>query len=251
MKNNSYHTDWEEFAELDSKWAILTDPSKKYKRWDEKDFFKTGRQEVKNLIDLIKNLNINVKFGTALDFGCGIGRLTHHLVKYFEKVYGVDISKKMISDAKALHNKDKKIIFIQNTRNNLKCFNNNQFDLVFSSITLQHIPDKNQIKDYLKEFLRVLKPGGVLFFQLPSIPSYSRFKKELLKIRGFFYYIFVNKFRLSRQFCYSRLKLKPFMHMNYMDSNEVKALFSQETAKILIFNDKSTGTNYLINKLIT
>ena len=39
--------------------------------------------------------------------------------------------------------------------------------LVYSNIVLQHI-HPHYSKQYLKEFLRVLKPGGMLVFQLPS-----------------------------------------------------------------------------------
>jgi hypothetical protein len=39
--------------------------------------------------------------------------------------------------------------------------------LVFTSITLQHLPP-DAIRRYLEEFLRVAKPGGCVIFQLPS-----------------------------------------------------------------------------------
>ncbi len=247
MKKQDYYNDWEEFAELDSKWAILSAPDKKYNKWDEEEFFKTGKKEVKYVMDIIKSSNNKINFDMALDFGCGIGRVTQALARHFENVYGVDVSEKMIFKAKE-YNKNEKITFIQNTADDLKIFDDNKFNFIYSVITLQHIPDKNQIKNYLKEFFRVLKPGGVLFFQLPSIPNYLFFKEKLLKLRGFLYYILVYKFGISKKFCYLNLRLKPFMYMNYMSSNEVKDIFSKNVNRIWIINNKTRSTRYLIKK---
>ena len=114
MKKQDYYNDWEEFAELDSKWAILSAPDKKYNKWDEEEFFKTGKKEVKYVMDIIKSSNNKINFDMALDFGCGIGRVTQALARHFENVYGVDVSEKMIFKAKE-YNKNEKITFIQNT----------------------------------------------------------------------------------------------------------------------------------------
>ena len=52
--------------------------------------------------------------------------------------------------------------------NKLLLFENNSFDFIYSSKTLQHLKGKLQLK-YLKEFARILKPQGVLAFQLPPM----------------------------------------------------------------------------------
>ncbi len=250
MDKQKYHRDWEELAELDPKWAILTKPGMKHNRWDEKDFFNTGKNQVESLFKLFKELNLSIPRNAALDFGCGIGRVTYVLAGYFNKVYGVDISEKMVKRAKALFEKNKKIEFIRNTDDNLRCFNDNQFDLIYSLITLQHIPDKNQIKSYLAEFIRILKPGGLCYFQLPSVANYSWLKSRLLMARGFLYYFFVCKIGLPKEYCYSRLKLAPFMHMSYMDSKDIKIFFKEASSKIWVFNDNSRETIYLVQKKV-
>lgn len=247
MKQN-YKIGWEEFAKLDPKWAVLTAPDKKYNKWTEKEFFKTGELEIDNSLTLIKDLNLNVQFGTALDFGCGIGRATCALGRYYNKVYGVDISEKMISEAGKYFSKNKNIVFIQNTRDDLRCFENNQFDLIYSLITLQHIPDKNQIRSYLNEFIRILKPGGILYFQMPTISNYTLIKSILLKIRGLLYYFFINSLKISPKFCYHKLKLMPFMHMSYMNSKDIKMFFQRISSNSWVLNDDSRETIYLIQK---
>ena len=248
MDKQKYHRNWEEFEELDPKWAILTNTKMRYDRCNEKDFFNTGKNQVESLFELFKKLNLNMRRKTALDFGCGIGRVTHVLAGYFDKVYGVDVSEKMISEAKNYFSENKNIAFIQNTDNDLRCFKNNQFDLIYSLITLQHMPSKNQIKSYLAEFIRILKPGGLCYFQLPSIANYSWLKSRLLMARGFLYYFFVYKIGLPKKYCYNRLKLAPFMHMSYMGSKDVKTFFKKASLKTWVFNDNSRETIYLIQK---
>ena len=37
--------DWNELAQLDPHWAILTSPGKRFRRWDSDEFFATGTAE--------------------------------------------------------------------------------------------------------------------------------------------------------------------------------------------------------------
>jgi ubiquinone/menaquinone biosynthesis C-methylase UbiE len=45
------------------------------------------------------------------------------------------------------------------------------FDLVYTMIVLQHMPQTFQ-REYVREFFRVLKPGGVAMFEMPDGPDY-------------------------------------------------------------------------------
>jgi hypothetical protein len=49
----------------------------------------------------------------------------------------------------------------------LKTFSDNSVDLIYTNIVLQHVTPDVTVA-YLREFLRILKPAGVLVFQLPS-----------------------------------------------------------------------------------
>ena len=57
--------------------------------------------------------------------------------------------------------------FILNERADLRMFESASFGFIYSNIVLQHIEPRDQ-RSYLKEFVRVLTPRGVLVFQLPS-----------------------------------------------------------------------------------
>ena len=247
MRVQKCQSDWETFARLDAKWAILTRSEKKFNQWNDEDFFATGTQEIQEFLNQSKNLGIELVFSEALDFGCGMGRLTRGLAQHFDKVCGIDISQEMVSLARDIHKDNNRIEFIHNPQTDLSCLENNRFDLVYSMITLQHVPDRKTIRNYLLEFIRILKPGGLLYFQLPTVRDYRQLHSTLLRLRGWVFHLMV-KLGVSPEFCFSRLRLAPYMHMSYIPSNEIKKLFSQEATILHVENDNQTNTSYFIEK---
>jgi len=89
-------TFWDRHARHDPLWAILSDPTKAGRRWDLPAFLETGRREVSLLMYQLRALDIAFNRHAALDFGCGIGRLSQPLARYFDRVVGVDISAEMV-----------------------------------------------------------------------------------------------------------------------------------------------------------
>jgi len=55
--------------------------------------------------------------------------------------------------------------FVQNPDPSLTVLQGREFDLIYSSITLQHMPPRYS-RRYLRNLVRVLRPGGMLVFQL-------------------------------------------------------------------------------------
>lgn len=175
---------WESYAKIDPMWSILTYKSKKDKRWRHNDFFKTGELEINKIIKNSVKINHNLKFNTAMDFGCGIGRLSQALCKYFDKVYGIDISNTMIKQAKKFNKYKDRCIYHINTKNNLRIFTDNSFDFIYSNIVLQHNKPIDS-ESYIREFIRTLKPHGLLVFQIPSSQLSSNKKLKPLSMSGF------------------------------------------------------------------
>jgi len=158
---------WNEAGKEDPFWAVLSEPDKKGNRWQADEFFQTGVDEINQMMADVARLGVDAPRRRALDFGCGPGRLTQALGAHFQQVDGVDISPSMIALADRLNRRPDRCRYHLNESDDLRRFPDQTFDLVYSSITLQHVGPDNA-RSYLKEFIRVLVPGGMLIFQLPG-----------------------------------------------------------------------------------
>jgi ubiquinone/menaquinone biosynthesis C-methylase UbiE len=158
---------WNWFARRDPLWAILTEPDRKGGRWSLAEFFQTGEDDVARLIDQLQLLGLSLPTGRALDFGCGIGRVTSALANHFDEAVGVDIAPTMLDFARQTNAGRTRCRFVLNNRPNLRQFPDEAFDFAYSKLVLQHMPPK-LAKGYLRELLRVLRRGGLLVFQMPT-----------------------------------------------------------------------------------
>jgi glycosyltransferase involved in cell wall biosynthesis/ubiquinone/menaquinone biosynthesis C-methylase UbiE len=158
---------WDQFGREDPFWAVLTNPDKKGGRWSEAEFFATGRHDIQAALQRITALGISLSFEKALDFGCGPGRLTQALAECFQEAHGVDIAASMIAKARELNAFGGRCMYHLNDRPDLRLFEANTFDLVYSWLVLQHMP-KQLALGYIAEFARVTKPGGIMIFQIPD-----------------------------------------------------------------------------------
>ena len=160
--------DWQELAQLDSRWAILSETDKQSGRWDDDDFFRRGETDVAELMQHANALRKSIRRQRALDFGCGVGRITRALLPNFSECYGVDISPEMVRQASML---TPQAHFLVTLHSDLRVFPDSHFDFVYSVLVLQHQSSRGVILGYLREFVRVLAPGGLLVFQLPTQTS--------------------------------------------------------------------------------
>lgn len=173
---NKLQQNWEELAQADPLWAICSDPTKRDRIWDEHEFFATGDREVHTVLEYVQSLGLLLDYSApALDFGCGVGRLTRALAGQFSESWGVDISRTMIAKARDLNRDVPNCRFLLNETDELGSLSNSYFGFIYSSIVLQHIGPR-LVRKYLNELVRVLKPGGVLVFQITD-----RFKAGLAR----------------------------------------------------------------------
>lgn len=164
---------WEIFGKEDPLWAICTDHSKRFNNWDEQEFFETGSAVIDRAIIWMDESGYPKQRRTALDFGCGVGRLTQPLCDHFKTCIGVDIASSMIELAREYNTHGKNCIYHHNENDNLSCFKDDTFDLVFTEHVLQHIHPAIA-KRYVAEFIRVLRPGGLARFHCPSaMPTFA------------------------------------------------------------------------------
>jgi ubiquinone/menaquinone biosynthesis C-methylase UbiE len=201
---SAHQREWNAIAAHDPHWAVLSDPARKYGGWDDDEFFATGEREVAARLDGAEGLGAPAHREAALDFGCGLGRTARALAHRFDRAVGVDISDEMVRRARELNASQENLSFVVNPSHDLSRFADESFDLVYSSIALQHIPSEQAVGKYLTELVRVLRRDGLLVFQLPSaIPLIVRLqpRRKLYRV--------LRTLGLSARFLYWRLGLHP------------------------------------------
>jgi ubiquinone/menaquinone biosynthesis C-methylase UbiE len=163
---------YEVYGKEDPLYAVLSRKDAKDNKWDADEFFASGREEIADAMNHLTKLGLEVNKGRAMDFGCGVGRLTQALCQEFSEAVGVDISYSMIESAEK-HNRFRgRCEYRVNTTDDLEQLDDASFDFVYSNISLQHSPPEASSK-YIAEFFRILQPGGVALFQIPSGPRHE------------------------------------------------------------------------------
>lgn len=116
-----------------------------------------GRNRIIN--DQLKKITKGKLRLKILNIGCGTGG-TIPLLQQFGKVVNVDNSPQVTKYLK--QNGIKDVVLVDGLK---LPFNNNDFDIVVSFDVLEHIKEEDAA---LKEWQRVLKPGGSLFITVPA-----------------------------------------------------------------------------------
>ena len=159
---------WTKLGERDPFWAILSESDKKGGGWDQAAFFQTGVDEIDQVLRTAQSLSL-VHYGRAIDFGCGVGRLSQALAMHFERVIGVDIAASMIRTAIELNRFPDRCEYLHNVAADLSVLPDQSADFIYSCITLQHVVP-SLAQSYVREFFRIARPGAPVIFQLPCRP---------------------------------------------------------------------------------
>jgi len=233
--------DWEELAATDPLWAILAAPEHRWGRWPLEEFFATGEGEIAQVLEVASGLGYPKQHERALDFGCGVGRLTRALSGRFREAVGIDISEEMIRLAREL-SPPENCSFELNTRSDLTQFESESFDFVYTALVLQHLPNKALVKGYLGEFLRVLRPGGLAVFQaLAHLPLRQRLQPRRRA------YALLHNAGLSHDLLLSRLKLVP-VRLNTITEDDVRSTVEAQGAvveRVEDFPERTDGVRSL------
>jgi SAM-dependent methyltransferase len=211
----AHRRDWEDLARIDPLWAVLSDPSKRFGNWEPEEFFASGERDIVEFLDVCARHGLPRDRAAALDFGSGAGRLTRALSTRFDRCVGVDISQPMVELAREFNGDRPGCTFAVNASDDLSRFEDASFDFVVSHITLQHVPGRDRILGYIREFVRVLRPGGAIFFQLPSsIPMRYRLQPARRLYGG------LRSLGVPPETLHRRLRLQP-MRMSALSTDAV------------------------------
>ena len=218
---------WDTFGRIDPLFAILTDVRKEGRRWSTDEFFAEGRKEIDDLMQYIETLGLEVPRKKALDFGCGVGRLTQSLADHFSEVCGLDIAASMIELANKFNRHGARCRYYLNQCNDLKLFDDDAFDFIYSNITLQHMTPRYS-QSYIQEFVRILSPEGLLVFQLPDAPATVESKSLRRSIKSLTPNALLRAYRMLR---YGGLK--PVMQMYGVNKDQIVNLLESCGAQLV------------------
>ncbi|MFH1883926.1 MAG: class I SAM-dependent methyltransferase [Planctomycetota bacterium] len=141
------------------------------------------------LEDAISHITTLAEFLMVLDFGAGTGNLTRHLLNLGTKVVAADVSLKGLISVKETFSKTGRLEIAELNGVDLSNFEDSSFDMVATYSVLHHVLDYLGI---VKEFVRVVKPGGVIYidhesapcFWLESSDDFKVYRKELQNVYG-------------------------------------------------------------------
>ncbi|MFA9425619.1 methyltransferase domain-containing protein [Natronorubrum sp. A-ect3] len=119
------------------------------------------RTEALELLDLENDM-------TVLDVGCGTGFATEGLLEHVDEIYALDQSEHQLEKAYAKFGKRAPPVHFHRGDAERLPFATDTFDVVWSSGSIEYWP--NPILA-LREFRRVLKPGGQVLVVGPNYPD--------------------------------------------------------------------------------
>lgn len=235
MSFERHRLDWERLAAADPLWAVLTQPGRRGGGWTPAEFLATGEAEVAAMLDVAAGLRRPARRGRALDFGCGAGRLTRALAARFGEAVGVDVAQGMVDAARRLNGDAPNASFLVNARPDLGAFDTDAFDLVYSSIVLQHLPGRAAVAAYVREFLRVTREDGLVVFGVPHEIGFP-YRLQL----GRRVYAALRTVGVSERWLLARTPLTP-MRMTVVPEAAVRAVCDAAGATVLRVEGSTDG----------
>lgn len=126
--------------------------------WD--DVLESGRLDLQIALD-VTGMRTGPEY-TAVEIGCGIGRMTQALGEHFGRVVGLDIAPALLELA-AQRNTNPAVTFQLVDGSRLPPLNGQSVDTVFSYEVLYYLAPPT-FQQYVNDIFQLLKPGGEFVF---------------------------------------------------------------------------------------
>ena len=140
---------------------------------DDAEFFDTAKDLVRELEAELKRLPAGGA-KKALEIGCGPGRLLRPMSRHFSEIHGIDVSDEMAALARQKLADLTQVQVHAASGSDLASFDDGYFDFIYSYAVFQHIPSEEVVWSYLRETIRVLKPGGIARLHINGLPKTSK-----------------------------------------------------------------------------
>ncbi|MCE9594901.1 MAG: class I SAM-dependent methyltransferase [Planctomycetes bacterium] len=160
---------WNRLAEQDVTESIARRLDGGGTPWEREAFLAAGDAIVAELLARaaeLASIDGPVRGGSVLDFGCGVGRMARALLERYEHYVGVDIAESMLARAPNFV-ASPRARFVHTPHGDLAPLGDARFDLVWSYVTLQHVPP-DDARVLLGALARRVAPGGWLCVQVPT-----------------------------------------------------------------------------------
>jgi SAM-dependent methyltransferase len=156
--------DWQLISARDPFYGVLTNErylTENLTPGAVEEFYESGRIDVGHTVDTLRGLSGgDFAPDVALDFGCGVGRLTFAMAEYANRVIGVDVAEPMLEVGR--QQATQRRVGNVELRTDLP---DGGVDWVNSVIVFQHIPpDRGQ--QLFDDLVGRLRPGGYVSLQL-------------------------------------------------------------------------------------
>jgi SAM-dependent methyltransferase len=165
-------TDWNQRAREDAHYYVAFGRRDQ----DDSEFLSTAADVIRDLQGELKRFPPEPTGSSrrALEIGCGPGRLMRPMSRHFGEIHGIDVSDEMIAQARQKLRDIPWAHAHHASGSDLAEFSSDHFDFVYSYAVFQHIPSAEVVFSYLRETIRVLKPGGFARLQINGLPKTAR-----------------------------------------------------------------------------
>lgn len=152
-------SDWSFLGDNDPYYGVMSQPRFRIENITPEtieEFYDSGHGDINHFLNQIRRTYPDFSPRTALDFGCGAGRLTLAIAKHVQSVTGVDIAPGMLklAEDRARAKGIDSVSFVDTIPEQ-------SFDWVNTHIVLQHIPPSRGY-GIIERLVNSVAPGGAI-----------------------------------------------------------------------------------------